>query len=145
MNRCIAYVLAVVLLSLAHNAAAADLDAAINAMEDARYAAMLSGDSEAFASLLGDSFFYNTASGLTFTKDQYVKQVQAGKVKVRAVRREPAIVFAYGEVAVITGISHVDVTLNGEDKTLDSRYLHVWAKSSPGWRLVARQATYLPK
>ena len=130
---------------IAHASKAADLDVEINSLEEGRYAALLSGDADAYASFLGDDFFYNTASGLTFTKDQYIKQVRAGNVKVRAARREPAKVFSYGDVAVVTGVSHVDVTLNGEDKTLDSRYLHVWAKQAGAWKLVARQATYLAK
>ena len=145
MIRWRAYALALALVLIARGSAAADLDAEINALEEARYAALLAGDSHAFANLLGEDLFYNTASGLTLNKDQYVKQVRTGNVKVRAVRREPAKVFAYGDVAVITGVSHVEVTVNGEDMTLDSRYLHVWARQSPGWKLVARQATNLTK
>jgi ketosteroid isomerase-like protein len=137
--------LALALVLIVRGSAAADLDAEINALEEARYAALLAGDSHAFANLLGEDFFYNTATGLTLTKDQYVTQIRTGDVKVRAVRREPAKVFAYGDLALITGVSHVDVTVNGEDKTLDSRYLHVWARQSTGWKLVARQATSLPK
>jgi ketosteroid isomerase-like protein len=34
--------------------------------------------------------------------------------------------------------------LKGEDKVLHSRYLHVWVKKGDSWKLVARQATYLP-
>ena len=128
-----------------HVSAAAGLDAEINALEEARYAALLAGDADAYANFLGEDFFYNTGSGLTLYKEQYIKQVRTGNVKVRGARREPAKVFPYGDVAVITGVSHVDLTLNGEDKTLDSRYLHVWAKQAEGWKLVARQATYLPK
>jgi ketosteroid isomerase-like protein len=69
---------------------------------------------------------------------------RSGTVKVHQANREEPTIRSYGDVVVVTGITHVDVTLNGEDKTLHSRYLHVWVKKENDWKLVARQATYLP-
>ena len=45
---------------------------------------------------------------------------------MRRVTSDEATVRRYGEVALVTGTAHVDVTLKGEDKTLHSRYLHIW-------------------
>ena len=64
---------------------------------------------------------------------------------MRRVTSDEATVRRYGEVALVTGTAHVDVTLKGEDKTLHSRYLHIWIKDGQDWKLVARQATYLPE
>jgi hypothetical protein len=54
--------------------------------------------------------------------------MEAGAAKVKKAVREDTRIRLYGEVAVVTGISHVDVTLKREGKTLHSRYLHVWAR-----------------
>jgi hypothetical protein len=44
----------------------------------------------------------------------------------------------------VTGIQHVDVTVKGEDRKVDIRYLHIWISGPGGWKLVARQGTNLP-
>lgn len=116
----------------------------INQLEEARYAALIAADWPAVDALLADEFFYNQGGGGSVTKAEFLAYMKAGDAKVRKVVREDALIRLYGDVAVVTGISHVEVTLKGEDKTLHSRYLHVWVKRGSGWQLAARQATYLP-
>jgi ketosteroid isomerase-like protein len=71
--------------------------------------------------------------------------MKSGAAAKRKVPRDEATVRQYGEVALVTGTAHVDVTLEGEDKTLHSRYLHIWIKDGQDWKPVSRQATYLPE
>jgi ketosteroid isomerase-like protein len=79
------------------------------------------------------------------TKSAFIDLMKSGAAIVRKAVRDEAIVHDYGELAVVTGVVHVDVTVKGEDKTIHSRYLHVWIRKGQGWKLVARQATYLPE
>lgn len=125
-------------------AVAGPVEDQIEQLEQQRYAALVAGNWDGFAALLADEFFYNQAGGKSVPKTAYLETLRSGAVKVhQAVREEPTI-RRYGDVVVVTGITHVDVTLNGEDKTFHSRYLHVWVKKNNDWKLVARQATYLP-
>ena len=117
----------------------------LNQLEEKRYEALIGADWEALDAILSDDFFYNTGSGAMLTKKDFLVLMQSGAAVVRKATREEAGVRQYGEVALVTGVAHVDVTLKGEDKTLHSRYLHVWVKEGDSWRLVARQATYLPE
>lgn len=134
-----------VFLTLLPNIAGAAVDDEIDRMEESRYAALIGKDSNALDTILADDFFYNTAGGAQVSKSEFIGLMQSGAAVVRNVVRENATVRSYGEVTLVTGIAHVDVTLKGEDKTLHSRYLHMWVKEGQGWRLAARQATYLPE
>ena len=124
---------------------AASVEDELNELEEMRYAALIGKDWQALDGLLADEFFYNTGTGASLPKTGFLDYMKAGTAVVRKASREETRVRAYGNVALVTGIAHVDVTLKGEDKTLHSRYLHVWNKGEQGWKLVARQATYLPE
>ncbi len=132
-----------VLLTFIPNIAGAVVDDEINRMEESRYAALIGKDWNALDAILADDFFYNTAGGAQMSKSEFIGLMQSGAAVVRNAVRENATVRSYGDVTLVTGIAHIDVTLKGEDKTLHSRYLHVWVKDGQGWKLVARQATYL--
>ena len=116
----------------------------IEQLEQQRYATLIAGNWDAFDALLADEFFYNQAGGKSVPKAAYLETLRSGAVKVHRAAREASTMRRYGDVIIVTGIAHVDVTLNGEDKTLHSRYLHVWVKKDNDWKLVARQATSLP-
>jgi ketosteroid isomerase-like protein len=46
----------------------------------------------------------------------------------------------YGDSAVVTGWSSIDVALKGERKLLDTRFTRVYAKLDGRWRLVSSQS-----
>jgi ketosteroid isomerase-like protein len=137
--------LAVLLTLLPNIGGAAAVDDEINRMEESRYAALIGQDWKSLDAILADDFFYNTAGGAQMSKSEFTGLMQSGAAVVRKVVRENSTVRSYGDVTLVTGMAHVDVTLKGEDKTLHSRYLHVWVKDGQGWKLAARQATYLPE
>jgi ketosteroid isomerase-like protein len=116
----------------------------LNQLEEKRYAALIAGDWAALDALLADDFFYNQASGATVTKAAFVEYMKGGEAKVRKAVREDTKIRLYGDTALVTGRTHIDVTLKGEDKVLHVRYLHVWLRKNDAWKLEARQATYIP-
>ena len=117
----------------------------LNRLEEARYAALIGADWQAFDALLADDFIYNTAGGAALTKPALLEYLKSGAAVVKRAAREDAVVRDYGDIALVAGVAHVDAIMKGEDKTLHSRYLHVWKRQGDTWRLVARQATYLPE
>lgn len=134
-----------VVMLLPRMALAATVEEELNVLEQKRYEALIGADWQALDTLLSDEFFYNTAAGLLLTKNTFIDFMKSGAAVVKKATREDAGVRQYGDVALVTGVAHVDVSVKGEDKTLHSRYLHVWVKDASGWKLVARQATYLPE
>ena len=125
--------------------AAGSVEEDLNAFEQIRYEVLIENDWPTLDTLLSDEFFYNTAGGASMTKSAFIDLMKSGDAVVRKAVRDKATVHDYGELAVVTGVAHVDVTVKGEDKTIHSRYLHVWIRKGMGWKLVARQATYLPE
>lgn len=127
-------------------------------LEHKRYEALIAQDWSTYDALLGDEFFHNHVLGGTLSKIPHFEYLKAGKSRIKKAVLEDLDVRLYGDVAVVTGISYVDLThvdieelaaLTGVphspgDVTRGSRQLHVWVKREGRWQLVARQATYLP-
>lgn len=137
--------LAVLLSAVPGAGLAASLEDELNLLEERRYEALIGADWPALEALLADDFLYNTAAGALLSKPGLIDYLKSGVVKVRKAVRDETQVRDHGDIALVTGVAHVDVTAKGEDKTLHSRYLHVWKRDGQSWKLLARQSTYLPE
>jgi len=133
-----------VLLIFIPNIAGAAVDDEINRMEESRYAALIGADWKALDAILADDFFYNTSSGPSLTKSEYLPRYASGELKIHSADSEARDIRVYENTALVTGIVHVNLTAKGETKILHLRYLNVWMKRANGWVLVARQGTNLP-
>ena len=117
----------------------------LKVLEARRYDALIQGDIAAFADLMTDTFIYNYAGGGTTTKSALVEYMKTGEMKVKKVALENTQVRLYGDVAVVTGHLHADITQNGADGAQHTLYLHVWVRQGNTWRLDASQHTFLPE
>jgi len=124
--------------------ASADSAADVEKMEQKRLRAVIEADMPTLNAIYADDFFYNTSSGPSLTKSEYLPRYASGELKVNAVDSEARDIRIYDNTALVTGIAHVTLTTKGETKTVHLRYLNVWVKRSNGWQLVARQGTNLP-
>ena len=131
------------MLALASAAATADSAADVERMEQKRMQAILNVDMPALYAIYADDFFYNTGSGASQTKAEYLPRYASGEIKVTKADSEPRDIRVYENTALVTGIVHVNLTNKGEEKLLHLRYLNVWVKRENGWVLVARQSTNL--
>jgi len=139
----IGFVLAA-LFALPPTMATADPAADVEKMEQKRMQAVLSADMPALYAIYADDFFYNTSSGPSLTKTEYLPRYASGELKINSADSEGRDIRVYDNTALVTGIVHVNLTSKGETKTLHLRYLNVWMKRANGWVLVARQGTNLP-
>ena len=124
--------------------ASADSAADVEKMEQKRLRAVIEADMPTLNAIYADDFFYNTSSGPSLTKSEYLPRYASGELKVNAVDSEARNIRIYDNTALVTGIAHVTLTTKGETKTVHLRYLNVWVKRANGWVLVARQGTNLP-
>lgn len=115
----------------------------LDRIDDQWHQALVDRNWQGLAAMLADRFFYNTTAGTSLTRDAFLAHLKSGAVVVRRAVRDQTVVRDHGQLALVTGLATVDATVDGQDRTLRSRYLHVWANEAQGWRLVARQATYL--
>ena len=119
-------------------------DGEAQAAEDARYAAQTSNDFAAMDRLLGQDLVYIHSSAVVDDKQSYIESMRSGTVKYRVMRRSEVKVRAYGCLALITGNANFDVTVKGQDLSVELRFHSIWAKRSGGPQFVSWQATRVP-
>ena len=127
-----------VLFALAPAMALADPAADVEKMEQKRIRAIIEADMPTLYAIYADDFIYNTSSGPSLTKAEYLPRYASGELKIHSADTEARDIRVYENTALVTGIVHVNLTSKGETKTLHLRYLNVWVKRTYGWVLVAR-------
>jgi hypothetical protein len=109
--------------------------------EDARFKAQMSGDAAAMKKLFGDDLVYIHSSTVVDTKQSFIESITSGNVKYRSMSRGDAKVRTYGAVAIVSGSAKFEVTVKGENRTLDLLYHAIWAKRIAGAQFISWQAT----
>lgn len=112
--------------------------------EDARYAAQTSGDFASLERLIGDDLVYIHSSALVDSKASYIESQRSGSVRYRVMRRSKVTVRTYDCLAIITGLGNFDVTVKGQDRSVELLFHSIWAKRDSGVQFVSWQATAIP-
>lgn len=116
----------------------------VDAVEDARYAAMVAGDADGLAKMLADEFVYHQPTGAVQDKPGYIRQVTGGAVKLFKAERYDVKINVYGDTATAMGSTLVAAEMGGKPLRMDLRYLNVWVKRDGRWQLAARQSAVKP-
>jgi hypothetical protein len=111
------------------------------AAEDARFKAQMSGDGAAMNKLFGDDLVYIHSSTVQDTKKSFIESITSGNVRYRSMHRGESKVRTYGGVAIVSGSAKFEVTVKGENRTLDLLYHAIWAKRPGGAQFISWQAT----
>jgi ketosteroid isomerase-like protein len=122
-----------------------DLAAAVRAAEQKRSAAMLANDAAALDALLDARLQFCHSTGNVDDKASYIAKLANGRLQYTAIQWQDEVVTALGpDAAIISGRMHMDVRVEGTDKSLNNRVVTVWSRAEGQWRLVAFQSTPLP-
>lgn len=116
----------------------------VDAVEDARYAAMAAGDADGLAKMLADEFVYHQPTGAVQDKPGYIRQVTGGAVKLVKAERYDVKINVYGDTAAVMGSTLVEAEMGGKAVRMDLRYLNVWVQRDGRWQLAARQSAVKP-
>jgi ketosteroid isomerase-like protein len=126
-----------------HGAAESDADSkAVLAAMNALSQALIHRDGPALDRLLNDDLTYVHSGGQFESKADVIKANTTGKSVIEKIEFTNPKVRVHGNTALVTG--RVDLW-HSPTNIVPMDVLHVWVKSSGQWRLVARQATRLPK
>lgn len=118
---------------------------AVFAAEDARFAAMVRGDTAALRSALGDNLSYVHSSGRRETKTEYLAAVGSGTMKYEEFTpRERDARLLGTRVVVVVGLAHARAISNTQPVDVNVRYTAVYERRSESWQLVAWQTTRIP-
>ena len=124
-------------------ATAQSLEQDINRVEDQRYDALINADWAALEAFLAEEFIYHQPNGNITTKASFIALMKTGEIKLRKAVRKNVKVRPYGDVAVVTGDTDIDLVNKGEERKIQLRYLNVWVKRDKGWQLAARQSAFV--
>jgi hypothetical protein len=113
--------------------------------EDARYVAQTTGDFASLDRLLGEDLVYIHSSGAVDGKATYIESQRSNTVRYRSMRRSNVKVRTYGCLAILTGTANFDVTVKGEDRSVELLFHTIWAKRPAGVQFISWQATAAPK
>jgi hypothetical protein len=116
----------------------------IRELESRRYRAMVEADVAQLEKLLADTLIYTHSNATTDTKASYIAGVKAGKWKYRRIERPVEDLQLHRDCVVVTGQVKIDILIDGEARTLNSRYSNVWIKGAKGWQMTAWQSTPIP-
>ena len=122
-----------VLSAAAGGAAAQECSGTISAAEavraeDARYAAQTGNDVAAMERMFGEDLVYIHSSAAVDGKSSYIGSMRSGNVRYRSMKRSDVRVRTYGCLAIISGAADFDVTVKGQDLSVQLRFHSVWAK-----------------
>lgn len=116
----------------------------ILALEEKRCAAMAANDIAALEKLFHAELIYTHSSAMVDTRASYLEALKSGHTRYHSIKRSDEKVRVCGDTALVTGRAIIDVTVKGEKKHLDIRFLDVWTKTPQGWKFIAWQSTKLP-
>jgi hypothetical protein len=114
------------------------------AAEDDRYNAQTANDFAAMERLFGNDLVYIHSSSVVDNKATYIDSMRSGTVKYRTMRRSGVTVRTYGCIAILSGQANFDVTVKGQDLSVELRFHTVWTKRDGGLQFVSWQATRVP-
>lgn len=120
-------------------------DASIESIEKQRFAAMEKKDIPFLENVLADDLVYIHSNALTETKADFLSSIKTGKIVYEKMEVEEMQVRKYRKnTAIVNGIVHVQVQLNGKPADLRLRYTNVYIKQNGKWKMETWQSTKIP-
>ena len=113
----------------------------IEALDRARYDAMMRADVESLARILDDQLVYTHSDGTSDDKQSYLDGVSSGKWVYRDLIASELRMRLINDTAFVNGDIRLDVLIDGLPTLLNCRYLAVWIRRRDDWQMVAWHAT----
>jgi uncharacterized protein DUF4440 len=117
---------------------------AVIAAEMARGEALTQGDTTAISRMTGNEFFEISRFGTLRTKEDNMRELGTGDLKLNTVKYDSLAVKVYGDVAILRGIADNTGTYRGFPFAGKIRYMRVFVKRDGRWVAVAMQHTPMP-
>lgn len=131
------------IFSLTAAARQTPVEKAVLQLEQEWVNALLKADAAKLETLYADTLVYTHSSGSVDDKAKYLANLKAGGTKYVSIDRDAVKVNVYGDSAVVTCHAVIKLVTNGENRTVDARMIHVYAKLKGRWQMVAHQTTKL--
>ncbi|MGH8203323.1 MAG: DUF6265 family protein [Steroidobacteraceae bacterium] len=126
-------------------AASADVERAVLAAEDARFAAMVAADPQAMRRWLADDLAYVHSTGAVETREGLIESIRGGKLRYFTIEpSERRVVVTGRDAAHVIGLARIRAQAGPTTVDFKARYLALYGRSGGDWRLRAWQSQRLP-
>ncbi len=115
--------------------------AELRALEARLDQARVAGDMSVFEAVLGPGFRTTSPVGAIADRDQSLKDFATRTMNVTRSESKDIVVRPFGNVAIITGVADMDVSVRGLGVSGEYAYTHVYMKSEAGWQVVAAHSS----
>lgn len=119
---------------------AGELENDVLAYQDARFQAMIEEDLAKLNGLLDDDLHYSHTEGSVESKAEFLTTIESKRIDYLAAKRRDVEVRVFGNTAVITGLSDMDLIYRDERYEFTIRFLEVARRVDMNWQLVAWQS-----
>ncbi|MDP9889089.1 nuclear transport factor 2 family protein [Pseudarthrobacter enclensis] len=113
----------------------------VRRLEDRRFQAVLEQDFDVLEDLSHKRLVYSHSGGNRDSLEDYVRKLRTGSLRYHRIDHHIEDVLIIDDTALVLGQMEADVTVNGQQKTLNNRYLAVWVQESGAWKFIAYQPT----
>ena len=100
----------------------------IQALEERRYRAMIEGDVVVLGEICSNDLIYTHSKGDHDDKRSYLQKVGSRYFKYHEITHPADRILVVDGAALVTGRMTAKVSVEGEVKHIDNRYLAVWAR-----------------
>jgi ketosteroid isomerase-like protein len=131
--------------SFEENQSVTSLDVAkVAELDRARCDAMIAQDFTSLESLIGEDLTYHHSNGRADTRESWIAGLRAGEVSFLKIDSTDVNTRTFADTILMTGISNVVVSFNGEEQENSLRFTTTWAKRAGDWKMVSWACSRLP-
>ena len=118
----------------------------ITALEEKRFRLMLVKDADTLEELLDEALVYTHSFGDRDTRESYLQKFREDFFDYHRIDHRIDGIVTRGNAAIVTGFMSAQVTVGGQQRTIENVYTAVWGREvGMPWQLVAFQPTPLPR
>ena len=111
-------------------------------LEKARVVTLVKGDLLGLEKFFASDLSYVHSSGALEGRAEFLDKLRTGERKYVSMEHDPGVVVrAYGDVAILTGSTKVQVIVKGQTQNLHLRFTEAWLRHGQQWQVVAWHAT----
>jgi len=110
----------------------------------ARFSGMIAKDIVTLDELLLDELSYGHTSGWTESKTSFLSTIESKVIEYIDITPGDLKCQIYGEAAILTGQSAMNLMVRGQPLEINIRFLEVAYREDARWRLLAWQSVRLP-
>ena len=133
------------LSQIAARAQDASAEQAVRQAEEQRCEALTHGDIATVERIMSDDSLYTHSSGEVQNKVAFIGDLKSGKRVYKGLKSDDVQVRVYGDTAVLTGRTDLQVVNAGKELQFPMRITVVYVNHGGQWQMVTYQSTRLPQ